>query len=105
MCKHLRLLPWVTLPARVWWLIWRPAALLLSSDAEPAYVSDQTPNELGSFMTNFFFDPNGTTTGDDLIEIFSGLGNGAESIFGIQFQHTLENPDSLPDPSLGKSCN
>ena len=81
-----------------------PAALTVATDALPAYVSDQTPNELGSYMTNFFFDPNGATTGDDLIEIFSGLNNGAESIFGIQFQHTLENPDSYQIRAWAKAA-
>ncbi len=70
-----------------------PAAQAVFSGPQPAYVYDQTPNALGSYIANFFFDPNDAFTGDNPVDIFTGLDAEGEAIFGIQFMHSDETPN------------
>ena len=69
-----------------------PAAQAFTAGTQSAYVFDQTPEGLGHYLANFFFDPNDATTGDEPVDIFVGLDAESEPIFGIQFLHTAEAP-------------
>ena len=68
------------------------AAQARSQATDPAYVYDQTPDQLGSYVANFFFDPTDTVTSDSPVDIFVGLAEESEPIFGVQFQHSSDEP-------------
>jgi FtsP/CotA-like multicopper oxidase with cupredoxin domain len=70
------------------------AAQAVTAAAQPAYVYDQTPEQFGYYIANFYFDPNDAVTGDNPIDIFIGLDAESEPIFGIQFLHTAAAPDT-----------
>ncbi|MCJ7551427.1 MAG: multicopper oxidase domain-containing protein [Anaerolineae bacterium] len=70
------------------------AAQAVTLGAQPAYVYDQTPDALGFYLANFYFDPNDAVTGDNPVDIFIGLDAENEPVFGIQFMHTAAAPDT-----------
>ncbi len=62
--------------------------LVAAMGDQPAYVYHQIPAALGSFMANFYFNPNGAITSDIPVDIFAGLDADGVAIFGVQFLHT-----------------
>jgi hypothetical protein len=62
--------------------------VLQGSDANlAAYVHDDTPAGERVYSARFYFNPNGTLTGDDSpIDIFAGVDGSGEAIFGVQYQ-------------------
>jgi hypothetical protein len=59
---------------------------------QPAYVYHQLTDPLGSFMSIFQFNPNGATTSDIPVDIFTGLDASGSEIFGLQYLHTAGAP-------------
>jgi FtsP/CotA-like multicopper oxidase with cupredoxin domain len=57
-----------------------------------SYVFHQIPEELGSYMTDFYFNPNDALIASP-VDIFSGLDAAGEKIFGVQFQMLTGSPD------------
>ena len=70
-----------------------PMVKSASMDAQPAYVYDQTPNAFGYYLANFYFNPNSAASGDTPVDIFLGLDEDNEPIFGIQYLHKTASLD------------
>jgi len=63
-----------------------PAQANMPAEPQPAYVYDTSPNGVAGYDASFYFSPNGSTSGDDPIDIFVGLDQSKQPIFGIQYQ-------------------
>ena len=66
-----------------------PIAVLNLNDlpAEAAYMIDNTPNLEAAYNSKFFFNPMGAISGEGPVEIFVGLTETDEPIFGVQYLH------------------
>ncbi len=53
---------------------------------DPAYVYDATPNDLGIYAANFYFDSHGASSPDSPVDIFTGLDQNGQPTFGVQYQ-------------------
>jgi FtsP/CotA-like multicopper oxidase with cupredoxin domain len=51
-----------------------------------AYVFDTSPNHEVSYDASFWFNPNGSDSGSNTVDIFTGLDEAAQPAFGIQYQ-------------------
>jgi len=56
------------------------------AEVQPAYVYDTTPEGEVNYDASFFFNPNDTNSGDEPVDIFVGLDQNGQPIFGIQYQ-------------------
>jgi hypothetical protein len=82
-----------------------------SGEPQPAYVYDTTPEGEVNYDASFFFNPNDTNSGDDPVDIFVGLDQNGQPIFGIQYQGgndsyhvrgwVLQNDEAVYTPWFG----
>ncbi len=75
-----------------------PAGIVVQSDselpAEPAYVIDNSPNNEVRYDASFQFNPNDAVSGDVPVDIFVGLDQNHEPVFGVEYiyEEDQDNP-------------
>ncbi len=58
----------------------------LDGSGQPAYVYDASPNGETHYDASFYFNPDGVTASDAPVDIFTGLDQNGQPLFGVQFQ-------------------
>ncbi len=66
----------------------------IGSNGEPAYVYDDSPAAETMYDGNFYFNPNGAVT-DSAVDIFLGLDQNGQPIFGVQYKYVDDNTFKL----------
>jgi hypothetical protein len=69
-------------------------AATIGPEQQPAYVYDTSPNAETMYAANFYFNPNKTTSNSP-IDIFIGLDQNGQPIFGVQYQSDSLNTFQL----------
>lgn len=62
-----------------------------ADEDSPAYVYHQSLS-LSSNLASFYFNPNGVLTGIEPVDIYTGLDENGDEVFGVQYQHTADAP-------------
>ena len=66
----------------------------LGGDQQPGYVFDLSPNAETMYDANFYFNPNDSMTAEP-VDIFLGIDQNNQAIFGIQYQYLDANSFQL----------
>jgi hypothetical protein len=66
----------------------------IGPEGEPAYVYDTSPNAEVMYDGNFYFNPNNAVTGSP-VDIFLGLDQNGQPVFGVQYQYIDTNTFQL----------
>ncbi len=66
----------------------------IGASQEPAYVYDTSPNAEMMYEGNFYFNPN-TAVSDSAVDIFLGLDQNSQPIFGVQYKFLDANSYAL----------